>query len=388
MLAAAACACSLVVAELGLRSLSSVSPVVRTLLAHPRDVPQPLEDPSWIVRPNPAVRGSDDAGYRNPRVPQHADVVTLGDSQTYGASVPIGRKWPRRLESLTGQSTYNLAHGGFGPAHSRLQLDAALALRPSVVFVAVYSANDLFDTYTMVHQRGHFPELLPQDAEELRRLHALDVSSPFPRAARTVYPRGGWLSEHSRVYGLGRAIKTLVREARRRTWSEMKRRVQPNGYELLFDRGGLRTVLTPRWRGIGLRRDDGRIREGERLVLALLTEIDSLVRAAGARCIVVFIPTKELVLTSLPGTEDLLANPALAQMVRDEAQLWTNLESHLARSGVQVMDTRPALVRLAAEGTLPYQPTDDGHLSIEGQMEVARLAARALRRNPRAQPVS
>ena len=54
-------------------------------------------------------------GYRNTHVPAHADIVTLGDSNTWGASVYADETWPRVLERETGLSTYNIAMPGWGP---------------------------------------------------------------------------------------------------------------------------------------------------------------------------------------------------------------------------------------------------------------------------------
>ncbi|MEZ4547723.1 MAG: hypothetical protein R3B51_08385 [Thermodesulfobacteriota bacterium] len=64
----------------------------------------------------PHSAGHDSLGYRNKYVPERADIVTLGDSQTYGESSPAKYSWPSILGSLTGKETYNMGVSGYGPA--------------------------------------------------------------------------------------------------------------------------------------------------------------------------------------------------------------------------------------------------------------------------------
>ena len=42
-------------------------------------------------------------------------------------------------------SVYNMAFGGYGPAHNLLQLDEALALTPARIIISIYLGNDFYD---------------------------------------------------------------------------------------------------------------------------------------------------------------------------------------------------------------------------------------------------
>src|SRR4030095_14915524 len=70
--------------------LAVLSPTVDRVLESPWTVNSPREslpDERLGSRPNPSYPGHDSKGFRNPRVPAKADVVALGDSNTYGANV-------------------------------------------------------------------------------------------------------------------------------------------------------------------------------------------------------------------------------------------------------------------------------------------------------------
>jgi hypothetical protein len=56
-------------------------------------------------------------GFRNESVPNCADLITIGDSQTYGNNATIRSNWPGSLERSLGDQRlvlYNAAVGGWG----------------------------------------------------------------------------------------------------------------------------------------------------------------------------------------------------------------------------------------------------------------------------------
>ena len=65
-----------------------ISPEVARLLASPKeDEASSIDDPDLVNRPNPKFPGHDRRGFRNPVALAKADIVALGDSQTYGTNV-------------------------------------------------------------------------------------------------------------------------------------------------------------------------------------------------------------------------------------------------------------------------------------------------------------
>src|SRR6267378_5616866 len=61
-----------------------------------------IADPVLGKRLAPFTRGHDANGFRNDSVPQHADIVTLGDSQTWGVNAERQDAWPQQLSKLSG----------------------------------------------------------------------------------------------------------------------------------------------------------------------------------------------------------------------------------------------------------------------------------------------
>ena len=87
----------------------------------------------------PAMGPNDLLGFRNTAVPAVADIITIGDSQTYGNNVHLEENWPSQLASLLenySPNLYNMSVGGWGAIEYGEIFDKALYLRPHVVVVA------------------------------------------------------------------------------------------------------------------------------------------------------------------------------------------------------------------------------------------------------------
>lgn len=135
-----------------------------------RPVPLQVEDPVVGVRGNPSYPGHDVRGFRNPAIPDKASLVALGDSQTYGVGVLPEQAWPMQLAQAAHIKTYSMAFGSYGPTHSLLLLEEALAFQPALVIEAFYSGNDLYDSYSHVHKKGLLPELGTTRSDLLERI--------------------------------------------------------------------------------------------------------------------------------------------------------------------------------------------------------------------------
>src|SRR5262245_48761045 len=59
--------------------------------------------------------GHDAWGFRNARKPDTADIVCIGDSQTYGVSALARDSWPAVLGKIRADTVYNMGLGGYGP---------------------------------------------------------------------------------------------------------------------------------------------------------------------------------------------------------------------------------------------------------------------------------
>jgi len=102
-------------------------------------------DPHLRYRVSTSVRGIDANGFRNPAAVNTADIVTIGDSHTYGVNVASEDSWPRQLANLTGKTIYNFGLPGYGILQYLYLIDAAIKLEPDYIIIGLYLPNDLGD---------------------------------------------------------------------------------------------------------------------------------------------------------------------------------------------------------------------------------------------------
>jgi hypothetical protein len=386
--------------EATLGVLARLSPRVETLLALPEagpTVPPTIPDERLGHRPNPAYPQHDRNGFRNPQVPARAHMVVLGDSQTYGSGVAAEQAWPRQLEAMIGETVYSMAYGGWGPAHSLLLWDEALALSPAIVVEAFYAGNDLFDAFDLVYNKGQLPELRSPDPDVQERVRSAEALEPIAsRVSRMFHmgatlpaekgarPRAGLsprrlLSRRSSVYGL---LRRTRHEAQRLllargvdpegAWREARAFAEANPtYCQVFSDGALRTVFTSEYRLSALDLKDARIGEGLRISLEAMRRMQEAATARGIRFLVVLLPTKEAVFG--PVWRDPPAS--YRTLSENEERLWSMTRHYLEDHGIAHVDGLPALRQQLAAAAQPYPVSYDGHPNEHGHQAIARLVA-------------
>lgn len=101
--------------------------------------------PAWPV-------DIDRAGFRNPALPEHADILVVGDSFVAGVSgntmLPADVLFATRAPEMLGRPGYQAACYGWGPRQfHRAVAELAPRLRPLWVVIATYLENDLGDVW-------------------------------------------------------------------------------------------------------------------------------------------------------------------------------------------------------------------------------------------------
>lgn len=325
---------------------------------------------------HPSHPDHDENGYRNVEVLEQADVVVLGDSQTYGTGVERSEAWPARLDEKIEGDVYSLALPGHGPAQHLLQLDRALALKPKTLVVTLYTGNDAYDCVATVHGRGQLQDLGEGDHEaQIPDLDArIDVA--YQRAIgakkksddRSSLRR--FLADHSKLYGLMRAVKRSttgdVHAAVRQTWEQRKdKATKTSGAQVIFEGTRLRTIFTPEYRSLALAEDDPCITEGKRLAILCLERIVARCEKAGVTPVVLLIPTKEWVYAEHVGE----LTPAHQDLVARE-QAFLN-EARAALGDTILVDGLTALRAPLADGQGSYPEHHDGHPNAVGHAVLA-----------------
>lgn len=129
-----------------------------------------LKDPRTLNRPrpfhgegaSPPLGPHDVLGFRNRAVPAVADVVVIGDSQTYGNNAMLEDSWPSVMSrALDGAIVYGMATGGWGAVQYLDMVHNAGAFRPRAVVVALYTGNDALDSFQLAYGSETWRALRP-----------------------------------------------------------------------------------------------------------------------------------------------------------------------------------------------------------------------------------
>lgn len=386
---------AVLILEVVLNVLAATSPRIDHLLTPPWDpyrVAATVPDERLGHRLNPKYPGHDSKGFNNSLVPDQAKIVVLGDSQTYPTNIEADQAWPGRLESLTRETVYSLAVPGYGPVHSLILWTEAVALHPEIAIEAFYAGNDLYDSFDMVYNRGQFLELKTPDAqlqarvreaEELESIEkrvakmflmGAEADSP-PKKEPSLTPRLspsvlGFLSQHSKIYGLFRRIRyELPRIIPNNRWEKAKRFANAHpDYCQIFSTDQFKTVFTPEYRLSAMNLHDPRIAEGQQISLRALRRMNELAAEGGIRFIVALIPTKELVFKELWKTP----SGSFRSVTGNEDHLWKTAKHFFEENEIEYVDVLPALRHLLAEGIQPYPVSHDGHPNEHAHLAIAK----------------
>ena len=389
--------------EITLGLLAFVSPRVERLLTSPGTrhvIPPTVPDARLRHRPNPLYPGHDRQGFRNRAVPAKAQIVALGDSQTYGAGVAPEEAWPRQLESITGEPVYSMAYGGYGPTHSLGLWDEAMALSPKLVIEALYAGNDLFNSFDMVYNQGQLPELQSADPQLRAKVRAAEQSEPIAQRVARMFQRETipvavdegatavtrddvslrrFLAQHSKIYGLLRR----ARDERRRVMQNPHATPQQQweraqafaaahpAYCQVFTEGQFKTIFTSEYRLSALDLGDPRIAEGLQIALRAIQRMHGFAAARNIGFLVVLIPTKEAVFRQL------WQNPSMnyRRLTEHEEHVWRIIKDFLEHNGIEYLDALPVLREQFATGIQPYRVSHDGHPNEHGHQAIAKLVA-------------
>lgn len=362
---AAGLVCAATVVALFLAELSA------RLLVRPADFLQVamVADPVLGERIAPFATGHDGWGFRNASVPDGADVVAIGDSQTYGVSARREDSWPQQLGRLLGRQVYNMGLGGYGPIeYLYLVQHTAPKLHPKQIIVGFYFGNDLMDACVAVAQRAYWASWRTEPAG--------NCTEP-PPPARDFAGVRDWLAKHVVLYGMGKAAMAPVIT---RLKDRASRREVPDEAMLWIDPANpsVHTIFTPQWRYAALDLDTPAVREGLRITKRAFAEIRDAGAAQGVPVLLVLIPTKEAVYCPYLTREGVALPPTFAALCDAEGRIKRELIAHLGRLGLRYVDVEPALQARVAERVPLYPTDDDGHPVAAGYAAIAKAVYGAL----------
>jgi lysophospholipase L1-like esterase len=298
-----------------------------------------LKDPLTRVRARPLyprykeLGPHDILGFRNTAVPVAVDIVTIGDSMTYGNNAVLEQNWPSYLSANLPQDhvkVYNMSTGGWGGVQYLDMFSHALAFRPRVVVVAFYTGNDPLESFQMVYGNEHWQSLIP-DPE----LSAGDI----PAVALEAAGEDQWDS--------------------------------------VF-RDGVHTVFTPRYR-LASNDENPVVTAGYSIMANVAARIAGLAQKNAVKLVFTIIPTKELVYAARVEAEGLDAPADYNRLVASERRRIAELRGRLELlPGVRYVDLLEPLQRAALGKDRLYPDTVNGHPVAAGYRIIGRELARGI----------
>lgn len=298
-----------------------------------------LLDPVTRVRAKPlfpAVGGmgpNDVLGFRNRGVPNVADVVVIGDSQTYGNNAALENNWPSQMRNLLDPKrpvVYSMAVGGWGAIQYLKMVDIASVLQPRVLVVAFYTGNDPLESFQMAYGAEPWHWLIPD-----RSLSMKDIPNmTFPA------PESEW-------------------------------------WKVAFA-DGVHTVFTPTLR-LASNQDHPAVKAGYEIMADVARRIAELAESLSVRLVLAVVPTKELVYALKVEQEGLAAPADYLTLVRHERENIDRLGRQLADlKNATYVDLVGPLQQAAITPTALYPPNINGHPIAAGYQVIAQALVPAV----------
>ncbi len=327
----------------------------------------------------PGDNGHDALGFRNPTFPKQADIVAIGDSNTYGVNARSHESWPGHLQTILGRTTYNAGLGGFGPLHHlHAAREFAPRFAPKIEIVAVYLGNDLVDAYNLAHEKDHWrayrigvrPTGALSEGEKLwHEANAKDQD------ARVLGGLRDWLAMNSMLYSVVRhTVLTPLANARRQQSTapvdpEMKTPwTDPRHPEV-------KVIFTPKVIFGALDPASPQVDEGVRISARALAEIARDAKARSVKMVLAFIPTKERAYCAALQRTGAALTASHRRICEIEPATQARLASAVTAEGASVVDTTPALAAAIERGVKIYPQGSDSHAVSAGYRVMAEAIA-------------
>lgn len=347
--------------------------LVLRALVNPGDflVAKLIDDPVLGQRIAPHTTGHDALGLRNVALPAQANVVVLGDSQTYGVGVPREASWPHQLALLMREPVYSMALGGYGPLeYLHLGTHEARKLRPRLLLVGFYFGNDLAEACRVAHQRPYWKSWREESAGVV-----CDAEDPAGAAAEPKKRFAGlrdWLARHSVLYSMARV--TVLAPLAAREKDRMAADLPADRQWIWKDPANpvVRTIFTPQLRLAAIDPNLAHVREGLRVAKRALAMLKDDADARGARFLVVLIPTKEAAYCRPLQSAGESLPSALLKLCEAEERVKADLIKSLAARNIAYVDAKPDLEEQVRRHVQIYPSDADGHPGASGHAVIAR----------------
>ncbi len=326
------------------------------------------------------AQGYDEWGYRNASVPQRTDIVTIGDSQTFGINAAMGKTWPDQLASMTGRQVYNMSVGGYGPVqYYHLFKNKALELEPDQIVIGYYIGNDLLDAFEMAYHFDNWKEFRDPVFEswlESAPSDTLDYYLSFdlfgtPEESFMAGFRG-WLSHNSMLYRLI-FHGPIISEMKRQLGWGLDQEHSLHYVDVTIPEENIDEGFTPIHRAHMTDMNNPKIIEGFRVTTQIFEQMHHETEKRGIDLTILFIPTKELVYSEiLMSHPEINKREVFEKLIRNEQHIRSLSMNWLEDKQIPYVDALPTLQQKAGNDVRIYPPTYDDHPNPKGYEVIAR----------------
>ena len=292
-----------------------------------------INDPSTKIRAKPLFpifgQGGphDLLGFRNRSIPNTADLVVIGDSQTYGNNIMMDHNWPSQMQTNLAHkevSVYSMATGGLGSVQYLDMLSKGMVFQPRVVVIAFYSGNDPMESLQMAYgvEKWHFLQSGPKPSSKGH----LTTESPPPKSEQ-------WPVEFS---------------------------------------DGIKTIFTPKLRLVS-NQDHPVVKTGYKIMANAAKRISELAKPNSIQLVFTVIPTKELVYAQKVKKEGIVPPLEYLTLIKTEGQNIKNLaDSIRGLPNAVYVDMVEPLQKAALDSNYLYPQSENGHPIGRGYGVIAK----------------
>ena len=301
-----------------------------------------LKDPYLRIRAKPLrardLNGGphDILGCRNHSVPNVADVIVIGDSQTYGNNTLMEENWPHYMTRAIEEQpvVYSMATGGWAAVQYLDMFAKSLRFQPRVIVIAFYSGNDPLETYNVVYSTDKWADF---------KSKPLIDPSDKPPSTGFPPPETEW-------------------------WTA------------LFD-GERAMVFTPSLRLMSNNTDYAVVEEGWTIMAKVASVISQLAKRSEVELVYTLIPSKELVYAEKVRKSALQPPPSYHRLIEQETENIARFTAHVrALTNVTFVDVLAPLQQAALQGKPIYPHDLNGHPYGPGYRVIGETMAPVVRK--------
>lgn len=316
--------------------------------------------------------GHDEWGFRNKNVSQSIEIVTLGDSHTYGNCAKMSESWPFVLGRLTEKSVYNLGLGGYGPnQYYYLFKTKALGLKPRMIICGLYMGDDFDGAFKITYGLDYWKFL--RDPIFIEKMDLWDI---WEKQSSITWHKKirNWLSKHSIIYRL--VIHGLLDSLKGAIQVQNASKLYESTSSLIIKEKNIQEAFRPKGVLKGLDQKKRSVREGMRITFELLHEMNETCRGNNIQFIVAVIPTKEMVFSDyIEHNSQLPMSEVIDQVIFNEGKSREKLFAFLIKSNIHFIDLLPPMKRSINQEKLYTSSACDMHPNKNGYKVIAEAVA-------------